>query len=169
MVDVEADGPCPGLYSMVELGAVIVEPGLSRTFYGKLRPLPNAGYMQEALDVFGVTREQAEAYDDPVEVMEKFEKWIQENSEGRPIFISDNNGYDYSFVNYYFWLCLGRNPFGHSSQNLGSLYKGMVKDCFKSFKRLRITKHDHNPVNDAIGNCEALLHMKLEMGLNIGL
>ena len=34
MVDVEADGPCPGLYSMVSFGAVVVEPKLERSFYG---------------------------------------------------------------------------------------------------------------------------------------
>ena len=34
MVDIEADGPIPGDYSMVCLGAVVVEPALERTFYG---------------------------------------------------------------------------------------------------------------------------------------
>lgn len=38
MVDVEADGPIPGDYSMVSFGAVIVEPRLERTFYGCLCP-----------------------------------------------------------------------------------------------------------------------------------
>ena len=39
MVDIEADGPIPGDYSMVSFGAVIVEPGLQRTFYGQLKPI----------------------------------------------------------------------------------------------------------------------------------
>ncbi|MBS1110063.1 MAG: hypothetical protein H6Q88_2055, partial [Anaeromyxobacteraceae bacterium] len=39
VVDVEADGPIPGKYSMVCLGAVVVEPTLSRTFYGRTRPI----------------------------------------------------------------------------------------------------------------------------------
>ena len=36
MVDVEADGPIPGEYSMVCLGVVIVDPRLNRTFYGRI-------------------------------------------------------------------------------------------------------------------------------------
>lgn len=32
MVDIEADGPIPGDYSMVSFGAVIVEPSLSKAF-----------------------------------------------------------------------------------------------------------------------------------------
>ena len=43
----------------------------------------------------------------------------------------------------------------------------MVKDVFTSFKYLRKTEHTHNPVDDAKGNAEALLHMKKEMGLKI--
>ena len=39
MVDVEADGPIPCDYSMVCFGTVVVEPSLSRTFYGLLRPI----------------------------------------------------------------------------------------------------------------------------------
>ena len=39
MVDVEADGPIPGEYSMVCLGIVIVDPLLNRTFYGRIKPI----------------------------------------------------------------------------------------------------------------------------------
>jgi hypothetical protein len=49
------------------------------------------------------------------------------------------------------------------------LYKGLVKDTFANFKHLRKTQHTHNPVDDAIGNAEALLHMKAAMELKIKL
>lgn len=103
-------------------------------------------------------------------VMEQFFDWIVENSEGkRARFISDNNGFDWMFVCWYFWHFLEKNPFGHSSTNLGSLYKGMVGTMFDNFKHLRITPHTHNPVEDARGNAEALLHMIKEMGLKFDL
>jgi hypothetical protein len=54
-------------------------------------------------------------------------------------------------------------------QNLGSLYKGLVKDTFKSFKYLRRTKHTHHPVDDAKGNAEALLTLKSKYELKIKL
>jgi hypothetical protein len=72
-------------------------------------------------------------------------------------------------VNWYFHAFLGENPFGHSSTNLGSLYKGLVKDFKKNFKHLRRSRHTHNPVDDARGNAEALLHMRDELGLKIDL
>ena len=39
VVDVEADGEIPFKYSMVCFGAVIVEPTLNKTFYGKTAPI----------------------------------------------------------------------------------------------------------------------------------
>lgn len=168
MVDVESDGPIPGNYSMISFGAVIVEQDLDRTFYGQLKPISEK-WMPEALAVSGFNREETLEFDDPKMVMEKFSKWLNENCKTRPLFFSDNNGFDWQFINWYFIHFCEKNPFGFSSTNLGSLYKGLVKDTFKNFKHLRKTKHTHNPVDDAMGNAEALLHMKNEMGLKISL
>ena len=89
VVDVESDGPIPGKYSMVSLGAVLVEPGLGRTFFGRTRPISDA-FLPEALAISGTTRQE----------------------------------------------------------------------------HLRTTPHDHDPVNDAKGNAEALLAM-VDMGLKL--
>lgn len=168
MTDVETDGPCPGLFSMICFGAVVVKPGLTETFYGKCKPISDK-WEPEALAISGFTREQTLEFDDPAETMKNFSEWAKRVSIGNPMFIADNNGFGAAFINYYFHKFCGKNPFGFSSTNLGSLYKGLVKDCFKNFKHLRRTKHTHNPVMDAMGNAEALLHMKEHMGLNINL
>jgi len=168
MVDIEADGPIPGDFSMICFGAVIVEPGLSRTFYGRLRPVSDK-WVAEALHVSGFSREETLNFDDPKQVMTTFDQWLEANARKRLLFISDNNGFDWQFINWYFHHFLGKNPFGFSSLNLGSLYKGLVKDTFQTFKHLRKTRHSHNPVDDAIGNAEALLEMKERMGLAISL
>jgi DNA polymerase III epsilon subunit-like protein len=168
MVDVETDGPIPVDFSMICFGAVVVDDVLNKTFYGQLRPISEK-WIPESLQISGFTREQTLQFDDPKEVMDKFRNWIQLNSSDKLIFISDNNGFDWQFINYYFHHFLGENPFGHSSTNLGSLYKGLVKDTSKNFKHLRKTTHTHNPVDDVIGNAEALLHIKNEIGLKITL
>jgi DNA polymerase III epsilon subunit-like protein len=168
MVDVEADGPIPGDYSMVCFGAVIVEPGLKRAFYGQLRPVSER-FVPEALAVSGFSREQTLEFEAPESVMASFDRWLAERAGTRLLFISDNNGFDWQFINWYFHHFLGKNPFGFSSSNLGSLYKGLVKDTRKTFKHLRRTRHTHHPVDDARGNAEALLHMKEVLGLELGL
>ncbi len=166
MVDIESDGPIPGDFSMICFGAIIVEEGLNRTFYGKLKPISQA-FIPEALAVSGFSREETMEFDDPKTVMEAFAQWIKSECRGRAFFISDNNGFDWQFINWYFHHFLGSNPFGFSSTNLGSLYKGLVKDTFVNFKHLRKTRHTHHPVDDARGNAEALLAMKTTMGLKI--
>lgn len=168
MVDIESDGHIPGDFSMISFGAVIVKESLDITFYGKLKPI-SENWIPEALAVSGYTREETLEFDEPKEVMENFAKWITENTKGQPVFISDNNGFDWMFICWYFHHFIGRNPFGHSSQNLGSLYKGLTKDTFVNFKHFRKTKHTHHPVDDAKGNAEALLTMKNEMDLKISL
>jgi len=168
MVDVESDGPIPGDYSMISFGAVKVEGTLDKTFYGRLKPVSDK-FIPEALAVSGHTRAETLAFDDPQKVMNDFKNWISKVCNDRPIFISDNNGFDWMFVCWYFHHFLGENPFGFSSQNLGSVYKGMEKDMFTNFKHLRKTKHTHHPVDDAKGNAEALLTMKYKLGLNMKL
>ena len=168
MVDVETDGPIPADYSMICFGAIIVDEFLDKTFYGRLKPICDQ-WLPKALEISGFTRQETMNFDDPKTVMEHFRNWISEHSNKQPIFISDNNGFDWQFVNYYFHRFLGNNPFGHSSTNLGSLYKGLVKDMTKNFKHLRRTVHSHHPVNDVKGNAEALLYLKNEMGLKISL
>jgi len=168
VVDVEADGPCPGLYSMVCFGAVLVDSTASpmKSFYAELEPISEK-WNPDALGVSGFTREETLKFPPPIPAMEAFAKWIEENnSGGRPIFISDNNGFDWSFINYYFHAFYGSNPFGFSSRRIGDLYCGMEKSTFARWKHLRKTRHTHNPVDDAMGNAEALIEMK-KLGLKI--
>jgi DNA polymerase III epsilon subunit-like protein len=165
VVDVEADGAIPHKYSMVCFGAVVVEPSLAKTFYGRTKPISDE-FVAEALNVSGFSREEHLTFDDPREVMLQFNEWIAANANGRPIFISDNLAFDWQWINYYFHYFTGKNPFGFSGRRIGDLYSGLEKDFFagSKWKRFRETTHTHDPVDDAKGNAEALLRIR-EMGL----
>lgn len=163
VVDVESDGPVPPLFSMVCFGAVIVESGLNRTFYGKTKPISDR-WDPQALAISGFSRDDHAAFDDPEEVFIEFVKWLDEESGGkRPIFISDNLAYDWQWINYYCHRYVGRNPFGFSGRRIGDIYAGLHRDVRKPWKHLRRTVHDHNPVNDAKGNAEVLLDLAREV------
>jgi len=168
MIDIEADGPIPGQYSMISIGAVLVDRHLKKRFYAELKPISDK-FSPEALAVTGFSRELTLEFEEPEMVMLRFEQWLQEHSSGQPMFISDNNGFDWMFVCWYFHRFLQRNPFGHSSTNLNSFYKGLMQDVFKNFKHLRQTTHTHNALDDAIGNAEAFVHIINDFDLNIKL
>jgi hypothetical protein len=129
VVDVESDGGLLGHNSMVCFGVVKLTPELDTTFYGKTRPISEF-YDEKALAVSGFSREEHENFNPPMEVMIRFALWLKEHSKGRPILISDNNGYDASWINYYFLRFTGKNPFGWSSRRIGDLYCGMKMDTW---------------------------------------
>jgi len=128
-VDCEGHGPAPGLNDneAFEFGAVEFES--KQTFHGR-----------------GGSKE----------TFESFKDWLSQ-FEGHPTFISDNPAYDWQFINYYFHKYLGMNPMGHSARRIGDFYAGLMGDFSKTqkWKKWRVTLHDHNPVNDAMGNVEA--------------
>lgn len=172
VVDVETDGPAPGLYSMIQLGSVVVrDRGEPETFEVKLRPLEGADFVSEALAVTSTTRAETLQYPEPQIGMLIFKRWLEslvakESYEGRfdvrLVLISDNLAFDWQFVNYYFHRFFKANPFGHSGRRIGDLWSGFNCDYRKNsdWKNMRQTKHTHNPVDDARGNAEALIAMK---------
>jgi hypothetical protein len=166
IVDVEADGPCPGPYSMVCFGAVKLTESLDVSFYGTSKPI-STQWNPEALAISGFSREDHMKFEDPFRTMSNFNTWIKSNnSSGRPIFMSDNPAFDWQWINYYFHVYIGDNPFGFSARRIGDLFCGFENDFYYNWKRHRKTNHDHNPVNDAKGNAEALLYLR-EQGLKI--
>lgn len=163
IVDVEADGPAPGLYSMVSFGVVeVTKTGPGRTFYGMVAPITD-DFIPEALAVSGFSREQHLTFEQPEVVMPRFVEWLASvNSAGsRPTFISDNPAFDWQFINWYLWKYTKGNPFGHSARRIGDFYAGAMRDFYarQDWKKLRVTKHTHNPVDDAKGNAEAFAEL----------
>lgn len=170
-VDVESDDQSPAVGSLVCFGAVLVKDQ-TKTFYGKTAPITSK-FNPEALAISGFSREEHETFDDPKEVMIRFKTWLKDVcGNEQPVFISDNPAFDWQWINYYFHLYLGENPFGFSARRIGDLYCGLLKHAGKNrdWKKLyRTTNHDHNPVNDAKGNAEAIIAFRDKLGLKITL
>ncbi|MDD3323238.1 MAG: exonuclease [Paludibacter sp.] len=177
VIDVESDGPILGKHSMVCFGAVRLDNELKTTFYGQTCPISDY-YNEEALAISGFSRQEHETFEDPKIVFEQFALWLAETStKGKLVLISDNNGYDASWINWYFHVFCGSNPFGYSSRRIGDLWCGFKNDMRLPWKYLRSLTftdkegreqkgfpHTHNPLEDALGNAHALLYM-----INVGL
>lgn len=160
VVDVEADGPVPGIFSMIEFGAVAIDHGaIVSKLTRHLKPIGER-FQSEALKAIGVSREETLKYRDAEEGIKDLDFWLSETvkSPDRPIFFSDNNGFDWQFINYYMWTFLNRNPFGFSSNNISNIYGGVTHRTRNyGWKNYRVTKHTHGALDDAMGNAEALL------------
>ena len=118
---------------------------------------PSVGDMTEFGAVDFKTRETFHGTDCSKRTFLLFANWLAERGE-KCTMVSDNPAYDWQWINFYFWKHLGANPLGFSARRIGDFAAGLERDFTKGndWKRLRRTKHDHNPVNDAMGNAEAL-------------
>ncbi len=172
-VDVEADGPAPGPYSMLSVGMVAVRDDLQDRFYTELRPISDR-FVPAALAVSGLDRDHLVTDGlDPADAMTSLRRYVTEHTVGRPIFVSDNPGFDFGFVNYYLHVfnaegAADANPFGHSSRRIGDLWAGLHRTAraTSEWQALRKTEHSHNALDDAVGNAEALLRFP-DHGLDI--
>lgn len=166
VLDVESDGPCPGLYNMISFGLVSVASP-ERDFLGEVAPIvPNPG-VAAARDAVGVSFERQQSYRSPQHVMQDARDWLKELSGGQRVILwSDNPAFDWQFWNWYCHKYLGENPAGFSARRIGDLDAGRRKEPLNSnaWKKRRVTKHTHNPVDDARGNVEALRWILAEMG-----
>jgi len=124
-VDVETAGPIPGEYSLLSIGACVVDEP-DNGFYVELKPI-NANAIAEALQVCGLSLENlAASGTDPAEAMKEFAQWTRGASGGgRPVFVAFNAPFDWSFVNYYFHRFLGKNPFGIGALDIKAYYMGL--------------------------------------------
>ena len=155
ILDVEADGPCPGLYSMLEVGLVVADGKFDNTFQAQFCPVTDK-YDPYALAAIERTREETLTYVSPLTSTMLMKEWLEQFE--RPIIWSDNPAFDWQFFNYYLHFYTGSNPCGFSARRIGDLYSG-IKGNLRSaseWKRLRETKHTHTAVDDAKGNAEAL-------------
>ena len=162
VVDVESDGPIIGTHSMVCIGAVLLDRNLDKTFYAQTAPIGDE-YVAEALAISGFDREEHENFPPPHEAFEKFAEWIEKVADGDSVtLISDNNGYDASWVNWYFLAFIGKNPFGWTSRRIGDWFCGFFNNPKFPWKKYRDSArfpHNHHPVSDACGNASAVLYL----------
>jgi DNA polymerase III epsilon subunit-like protein len=166
-VDVEAAGPVPATYSMLSLGAVVVDDPRA-TFYTEIRPI-NDSFVPEAMKVVGRKLKDFEQTGrDPKEALITFRDWIDSVVKaGKPVFVGFNATFDWAFINYYFHHYLGENPFGAGGVDIKSYYMGMSGCTWDNARSSRIpselkgtSPHNHNALDDAVEQAEMFRRMR---------
>lgn len=161
IVDCEASGPCPGYGSMINFGAFVAEETLARGWRSPVIHPYSDSHVEAAYASIGLTHDQhlATATATLAEAMLAFDAWLKELGGDRVVFWSDNPAFDWQWINHGFAAAGIRNPFGFSARRIGDLYAGLRRNFgdTQGWKNLRQTVHDHDPLNDARGNAEALV------------
>lgn len=164
-VDCEAYGGAPSTGQLTEFGAVSYPAQL--TYHGVIVPSvpsdenPAVPRATSSLSEVGINRNSER-------VFREFDAWLTQTcGTQQPVFVSDNVAFDWQWINDGFHRHLGRNPFGHSGRRISDFYAGLTRKWSNTqrWKKYRVTKHDHNPVHDALGNVEAFRRILEEHGL----
>lgn len=158
-VDVEADGPIPGPFSMISLGmAVAGHPEL--TFYTELRPISDE-FVPAALAVSGLDRDRLLREAPSAEVaMTAAARWVNGLRRiGRPVFLAAPAVWDGMFVHWYFVRFTGGSPFGATGSGVdlrsywmgrtGAEWSGTHKGKIKHALGLTGLPHTHHAGDDA--------------------
>lgn len=170
-VDIESSGPIPGEYSMLSIGACLVDTP-EMTFERTLKPLSrNAD--PEALAVTGFSLEELEqSGTEPHQAMAEFNIWIKATcgDGGIPVFVGLNAPFDWSFINYYFHRFHSENPFGFTALDIKAYYMGVTGSSWKGTRSSVMASHlgpnhrgSHNAVQDAVYQAE-LFRLTRELG-----
>lgn len=156
LVDVEACGPSPMTGTMTEFGAVALNKSMTAvqgTFHGLLvEAEPDPENPAVPLIQPGAKRYSS------TEVFTNFRKWLL-GLDDRVVFVSDNPTYDGMWIWCGFDAAGVENPFGHSGRRIADFAAGLERNWRQTqkWKKLRQTPHTHNPVDDSMGNAEALI------------
>ena len=133
-IDIEANGPVPGLYDMVSLGATVVfsdaDHGLQlgEDFYMELQPVAPRfdaraaaihGLDQAHLATHGLSR---------IDAAHRLAQWVKQQT--RPgteaVFVGHNAPFDWSHVAYLYAEIEQANPFGYKALDTKALSAGVL-------------------------------------------
>lgn len=164
-VDIETDGPIPGVYSMLSLGAAAFKPDgtLISTFSVNLKTLSGA---KEHPDTMKWWKSQKEAWEahrkktiDPKAGMERFVKWTKglTSSGEKLVCVGYPAGFDFTFLYWYLINFVDYSPFSFSCLDiktyamavLGTNYRDTTKRNFPK-RWFPKVKHTHIAEEDAI-------------------
>lgn len=169
-VDIETAGPNPTEYSLLSIGAALVEDP-EQSFYVELQPF-NGNHDPESDRIHGLSLlALMDTGVEPKEAMQAFADWVEEAAAGRqPVFVAFNAPFDWMFVNDYFWSYLDRNPFGHRAVDIKAVYFGMYGMNWEETTYDKVSSHYrlppallHHAQADAMQGAELFAAMLAEL------
>lgn len=133
-VDLEANGPVPGLYDMVSIGAVVVVQDadgaltIGDDFYVEIKPqAPKFDARAAAIHGLDQDRLRREGRDRRTAMLE-LAAWVKNHTvnESEPCFVAHNAPFDWSFIAWTYAAESLPNPFGYKALCTKALATGAL-------------------------------------------
>ncbi|MDF5754816.1 exonuclease [Spongiactinospora sp. TRM90649] len=177
-MDIEADGPIPGPYSMVSLGMTMagrmrgrhfeaISPD-THTFYVELRPISD-DFVPQSMAVCGLDRDLlVREGRDPGGAMAEAAAWIKRVCRNStPVLAAYPLSFDWMWIYWYFMNFTGSSPFGHSRCiDIKTLYAAKAGVTIGWATKRQMPRHlaaqrphTHNALDDAMEQAELLQNL----------
>lgn len=160
--DVEADGPIPGLNSMLSFGSAAYQADktLISTFSVNLELLPGAKPDPKTMEWWETKSEAWAACrknpQPPEKAMTDYLAWLK-CLPGVPVFVGYPAAYDFMFVYWYLIRFTGESPFSHSALDIKTYAMALLKKRYRKSTKRNMPKrwfdklpHTHRALDDAI-------------------
>jgi hypothetical protein len=183
-IDIEADGPCPGINSMLQIGAVFYSPDgeVIHELGANLLEIPGAVADPETMKWWeeqekkfpGIWARMMENRIEPFLAMERFQSAVAAcnlKNNASPICVAYPAGYDFTWIYYYLCRFLGKSCVGFSCIDMKTLGMTLIQNTYHNSAKKRFPsdwfnpklKHTHNALEDARGQGYTFWRMKEAM------
>lgn len=170
-IDIETDGPIPGLYSMLSLGAAAFkilpngEGEIISTWSSNFETLVDASQDSNTMKWWSTQNEAWEIVQkhkrNPGDAMKEFVQWVKNTCEqngAKPVFVAYPAGFDFTFVYWYMIRFTGESPFSFSALDVKSYAMAKLGYEFRNTTKRSMpkewfkyeNKHSHVALEDAI-------------------
>ncbi len=177
-IDIEADGPIPGAYSMLSFAAVAFEVLDNQyyqidTFSANLERLDDA---KQHPDTMTFWAQNNMAYDttrintvSAKVAMPLFATWVAKcKAKNKPIFVGYPAVYDFKWIDWYLYMFVGNNIFGFSALDMKSYANALLKHKhFSSTAKKTMPRdwfsdlpHTHVALDDALEQAHLFFSMR---------
>lgn len=153
-IDVETDGPSPGLNNMLSLGSALFteEEKEIGTFYKKIKPLHSTYQNSDTMKWWETQpegwQEVNKHQEEPIEAVRAFTSWLEGfEKKYKLVAVGWPIAFDFAFVNYYCWAFAGHNPLGYAGLDIRSYAAGVIGQA--TYCGLR-----HGPIIKAVGEID---------------
>ena len=184
-VDVEADGRCPGLNSMLQLGAVFYDDSgnVLEEFSRNLKPLDGAVQDKETMVWWaeqekrrpGMWARLTSNQRDPQSVMNDFERTVNrigQRLSAKPLVVAFPAGFDFTYLYYYLCRFNGGSCVGFSALDLKTLGMALTNRAYHESVKRNYPKQWFNPklkhTHDALDDARSQGHMFWQMKRALG-
>ncbi len=182
--DVEMDGPCAGLNSMLQLGAAFYDynGNLLEGCCWNLYDLPDAypdpdtlkWWESQEVEFPGIRKRLMADRKNPETVMHEFKGKVEHYSKtlkAKATIVAYPSGFDFSAIYYYLRRFTGESCVGFSCIDLKTMSMALLNRGYRDHGKKDMPRHwfkdapvhDHNALNDAIGQGAMYFEMRKDL------